>query len=571
VIEEYPMDHEGMRRQRWTPGVVHGRTAASSRRGPAHGGPARLAAIAASAAALIAARPALASSGIDSPDSGVEQLGRGSAWVARADDPLAAYFNPAALAFQSSGVHLGGHLMFMKRCFTRQGDGGAPVSPGNDIPGPGAMPATPREVPPPAELCPQGGAFPNPQIGASFRITSRLAVGVALVAPHAAGGNNWPEALTYTNRFGSEGTQPAPTRYMLVSSDALILYPTLAVAYAPLDNLSFGAAFVWGVATLGFSNFSEGLSAKGVATGTSDQFDLNSDVRADLKAKDLFIPGFVLSALWSAAPNLDVAATYRWSDAIRTSDADLHLTSLYWDASGQRREAPCAGQANPQCNLTDVKGAATLKFNLPMEAKLGLRYHHPRAGAVLASMAAAAVAGKPARRVRDPLHDDLFDVELDFTWTNNSAVDNIEVRFRRGIAVNGTPGFVPENGDLPRKWRDVLGVRLGGDVTVIPRRLALRAGGFFETKGQLDEYLSIDFNAAQKAGLSAGGTVRVGPVDVSAAYQHTFFGTLDNGGKGAIHALSGDVTSGYRSQQTINGGSLRASLDEFGLSATWRF
>lgn len=558
------MDHEGMRRQRWTPSAVLGRDGATARRGHA-----RLAAIASSAAALIAGGPALASSGIDSPDSGVEQLGRGSAWVARADDPLAAYFNPAALAFQSSGVHLGAHLMFMKRCFTRRGDGGAPVSPGSDLPGPGALPSNAREVPPPAELCAQGGAFPNPQIGASFRVTDRLAIGVALVAPHAAGGNNWPEELAYTNRFGAEGTQPAPTRYMLVSSDALIVYPTLAVAYAPREDLSFGAAFVWGVATIGFSNFTEGISPKGVATGTSDQFALNGDVRADLKAKDLFIPGFVLSALWSATPSLDVAATYRWSDAIRTSDADLRLTSLYWDASGQRSEAPCKGAE--KCNITDAKGAGTLKFNLPMEAKLGLRYHRPRAGAALEAAAAAAVAGKPVRRVRDPLRDDLVDVELDFTWTNNSAVDTIEVRFRPGIAVNGTPGFIPENGDLPRKWRDVLGVRLGGDVTLIPRRLALRVGGFFETKGQLDEYLSIDFNAAQKAGLSAGGTLRIGPVDFSAAYQHTFFGTLDNRGKGSIHALSGDVTSSYRSQQAINGGSLRASLDEVGVSATARF
>ena len=46
-------------------------------------------------------------SGFDSPDNGVEQVGRGSAWVARADDPLAAFYNPAAIAFQATSVHLG--------------------------------------------------------------------------------------------------------------------------------------------------------------------------------------------------------------------------------------------------------------------------------------------------------------------------------------------------------------------------------------------------------------------------------------------------------------------------------
>jgi hypothetical protein len=46
-------------------------------------------------------------SGIETPDSGTVQLGRGATYVARADDPLAAAFNPAGLAFQKSGVYVG--------------------------------------------------------------------------------------------------------------------------------------------------------------------------------------------------------------------------------------------------------------------------------------------------------------------------------------------------------------------------------------------------------------------------------------------------------------------------------
>ncbi|HMY15695.1 MAG TPA: hypothetical protein PKA58_05165, partial [Polyangium sp.] len=69
-------------------------------------------------------------SGLETPDNGVVQMGRGATYVARADDPLAAAFNPAGLAFQKSGVFLGAHLMFQNRCFSRRDENGNPVSPG---------------------------------------------------------------------------------------------------------------------------------------------------------------------------------------------------------------------------------------------------------------------------------------------------------------------------------------------------------------------------------------------------------------------------------------------------------
>jgi long-subunit fatty acid transport protein len=527
-------------------------------------------------ALMTSAGGAAASSGLDSPESGVVQSGRGSAWLARADDPLAVYFNPAALAFQSNGVHLGAQLMFMKRCFTRKGDGGVPVSPGNDLPGPGARadPDRPMQVAPPAEVCSDPGAFPNPQVAATFRLANRFALGVALVAPHASGNNNWPLTLPYTNRFGIKLQQPAPNRYMLVSSDATIAFPTVSVGFAPTETLAFGAGFIWGIATANFVNFSELLSPNGSATGVSDQFEKNLDVRSELTAKDLFIPGFVLSALWSPSSNLDLAAWFKWTDAVRSNSADLHLTTFYWNTNGTVKTDTCKDKAR-NCNIVDRPGVGSLKLSLPMEAKLAVRYHMARAGA---PRPALNFDGTPVRRVRDPLSEDLFDIELDFTWANNSSVDNIEIRFPTGskrIPVKDTEGnligSIPENADVPHKWKDVLGVRLGGDVTILPSRLALRAGGFVESKGQDDKYLGLDFDVAEKIGVSGGATVRVGPVDVSASYQHTFFGTIDNGGKGAVRALSGQEEAKFRSQQTINGGTLKASLNEVGLSGTARF
>jgi long-subunit fatty acid transport protein len=555
----------------------------------------RLAGISASVSLVTWAGAAAASSGIDSPESGVVQVGRGSAWVARADDPLAVYFNPAAMAFQANSVHVGTQLMIQNRCFTRLGLDGKPVPPGPGIPAPllpGQAQPTDGSTLPSDKVCSAGGVFPNPQVAGVWRVANRVALGLAVVAPHASGSNSWPESLSYTNSFGVKTTEPAPQRYMLVSSNALIIYPTISVAYAPLDNLSFGAGFVWGIGTLDFTTFSESVSTP-PPPGTLATDHAVNDVRAELKGKDLFIPGVILSALWMPTSNLDVAAWFHWQDALR-AETNLTLDSLYWTQSGALNAMPCTGlKAN--CNVTQKSDAGTVTFQIPMEAKLGLRFHLPRKD----QSKKPGWASNPDRKVRDPMSEDLFDVEVDFTWANNSAVQNLDLSFVPGIRINdGSPtgvGQVPANGDIPHHWKDVVGVRAGGDFVAVPNLLSLRTGAFYETKGVDDQYLSLDFDLAQKIGVSGGATLRLGPIDISVAYQHTFYGTLDNGGKGLIYGLSGDASGTaspgggkppvcgtdpknpnvgpgcFRSWQPVNGGILQESLNEVGFAATARF
>lgn len=560
---------------------------------------------------------AVASSGLDSPDSGVVQGGRGSAWLARADDPMAVYFNPAAMAFQPTSVHLGAQMLFLNRCYTRTAidpTTGKEVTVLPDstttVPAPllpGQAQPTDGSKLPSGTVC-AAGAFPTPQVGAVFRIADRWAIGLALVAPHAVGKADWGESLPYTGSFNGstyDGTMPSPQRYLITYSDAIILNPTISVAFAPLDNLSFGAGFIWGIASAHFTNFAEVMSPKLPSDVATDQALV--DLKADFKAKDLFVPGFVLSTLWSPTSNLDVAAWFKWQDAIKGS-GELYGESVYWDKPSLKHDPDICGTYGVAagCNVTQAPGpgamkdkGGSMKLNIPMEAKLGLRYHMLRSSKgeqVEAGAAQADASKKPSRRVRDPLAEDLFDVELDFTWANNSAVKDLEVTFSSGIPINfpgsGALGSVPVNSNVPHHWRDVFGVRLGGDYVVLPRRLALRAGGFFETKGQDDRYLNIDFDLAWRAGVSGGATVRLGPVDISVMYGHTFFGTLDNHGDGALHAISGDPNGPVvgdstgactdvappagskaclRSWQAINGGRLTASLNEFGLAATGRF
>ncbi len=504
---------------------------------------------------------ARASSGLDSPDNGVEVVGRGSAWIARADTPLAAFYNPAGLVDQATGVHVGTHLMLQKRCFARVDETGQPVSPGGDatlFPGPGAPngPKTP--------VCTDSSAFPNPQLAATFRVNRDFAIGLAVVGPHAAGKITFPETVPYTNKFGASVAQPSPNRYLMTSADSLLVFPTISAGYRVNDQLSVGAGFIWGIASVAFTSFAETVSPPpNPGKSVGDDFASHQDMQAKLKAKDLFIPGVVLGALWHASPEVDVAGSFKWQDAIRTS-SDLTIQGQYFAADGKKN-----ANLDPAF-YTDKPGAGTVHMAIPMEAKIGGRYHARRAEPVNRPVwAGDSTSAKP---VRDPLSEDVFDVEMNVTWAKNSAVDVLELRFQEGIAVKGTPSFVPVNGDIPHQWKDVFGVRLGGEYVALPGRLAVRAGGYFETKGQDAAYLNPDFQVSQKIGIAGGATVRLGSVDVSAAYQHTIFGDLDNGGQGAIHALSGDATTGnYRSLQVVNGGKLTTSLDEVALGGTIHF
>lgn len=501
-------------------------------------------------AACVALPGVAGATGLESPSIGVMQMGRGGAWLARADDPLAAYFNPAAMAWQPHGVHLGAHVMFRSHCFDRRGVDGQPVSPGQGL------------APPPGEVCADIPPLPNPQLAGVFRLHRQVALGLAVTAPHGSGSSEWPETISYPEGNFGNTDHPSPQRYLLLKNQAIALFPTLSVAYAPLPNLSFGAGFVWGIASLEFANMNEAVSP---VRGTPQPDDFVNDIRAQLSGFDGIVPGFVVSAMYSPSRRVDIAAWYRWSDAIRTR-LDVMTQAGYYKRSGQVDDVA----SNDPANITSANDAGRFELAIPMEARLGVRYRHPRAGARPQGWADPRRWGRDS--VRDSMASDVFDIEVDVTWAHNSQVDSLVLRFDPGIPIAGTPGTLPENGDIPHEWRDVIGVRLGGDYNVIPDLFALRLGGFFESKGVEDSHLNVDFHLAERGGVAAGATLRLSRFDISLAYQHTFFGALDNGGNGAVRGISGDVSTGdQRTRQTVNGGRATSSLDEIALGATAHF
>ena len=239
-------------------------------------------------------------------------------------------------------------------------------------------------------------------------------------------------------------------------------------------------------------------------------------------------------------------------------------------ARGDSSRADCGDAGSSACAGGPV---ATVRIPIPMEAKLGLRWHVPRAGV------------RAPQHQRDPLAHDRLDLEVDFTWANDRALDDVEIRFpsapdgRGTVPVVGTAGVIPPVADVMRRYRDVVGVRAGGDWNVIADRLALRAGAFFETRASDPTYQNIDFAGGARVGVAVGGTLRLrlpsgGPrtaLEITAAYARIEVADSTNRDPRApgLHAMTG--TPPYRTAWPTNLGTIENAFDVVNVGVAYRF
>jgi long-subunit fatty acid transport protein len=505
---------------------------------------------------------AFASTALEYPDNGVAQFSRAGAWLATATDPIAGYYNPAALATQPTSFGIGLNLAFQKICYERTGPGGAEIGP---TPFHTSRGATYPEV------CNSNSGQPNaiPNVAFAWRASERLALGLTIVPPSAYGLLEWPDQVE------AKDSTPiaAPQRYLSLYTKGTILFPTLSFGYSISDRLHVGAGFVAGIALLEVRSMSMGTVDQ---TNRNDVFD--SDSRSTIKAKDLFVPGAVASVLFEVTNNLDLAGWYRWSDSIKAK-GDLEVIAPYYASDSKRRTEcsyPNQSQAEPGSNCAEVvkskdqkgKDAASIELGLPMEARVGARWHVPRPAPT--SVLEREHLRSDAHRTRDPLRDDLYDVELDLTWAKNSDVDVTKIRFADGIFVAGL-GTVPTNADRPTGWKDSFGARLGGQYNVARNLVGLRAGTWVETSAVDDAYLSVTGVPALRGGLAGGFVFRIQSVDVEAGYQHIWYAGLDNGGDGKLKAIASTGSPDNRSYHAVNGGKISQHANVIALGAVTRF
>lgn len=571
-------------------------------------------AAAAAGVAVCAGQVAHASNPLEYPDNGSASFSRGGAWLAVANEPIATHYNPAALATQGSGFSVEQQLNFNTVCYDRHGPGNTPESPGSLRFGPLQY----------VETCNSRKSFPTtiPSISVAWRVSEKLGVGAAIVPPAAYGTADDafpPVALGYNagyqecvrqlsqqpgGNISSCGQQyqniPASYRYQQLNQLSTILFPTIGFGYEILPRFRVGAAFVSGIAVINTTVMGQITGEPTVAENAVN------DSMSTLRTRDLFVPGAILSLHWSVTSNIDLAAWGRLMDSVQASEGELNAVVRPYKDVGDAT-SPAFSELKPLCQNPDPNQCNTaqyinyaggafrkFKFPLPPEVRIGVRFHQPRTQAAKKDAVDFGAGGFASR---DPLHDDVFDVELDGSYTMNSAANTIEVRFAE--APNGTgakklvpDGYVPPNADKWNGFKDSFGVRLGGQVNVVPDKLGVRAGTWIETRSQEPEWLSVAPVGAMRGGVGGGLVFRQDFIDISLGYQYHWSSGLDNYGEGKMRAVVGSghnrdtsefsnnrepagVTAADRTQfrtpYTINNGSVSQHAHAFTLGGTVRF
>lgn len=467
--------------------------------------------------------------GFDVPDIGARGLGRGGALMARVDDPLAIYYNPAALSLlPNPQLMLGTHFGFLSFCADRAGfyTDGSDGIPGRswtenamfptvfdrdpNLPGSWASDPTPIEYP---EVCQDGPLGVSPHLMFGMPIGDRMGFGIGVMAPSAAGHLTWSDTDEDPSRFGTipdptgrtaNGRLPAPTRYGLVEAFPILLFPTVSFAWSPHHMLRVGVSAQWGMAIVKFLNI----------TRADGGGDVGGDIYTELNATDLFVPSVIASVMFTPLDNgrhlFDSVLWFRYTDSVRAS-GDLDLRPYYYQSP--RMLDPATGQPYQRTfRDTEIDAPQTA------EIRLALRY-------------ASRISARPRRRsemtqltgrTEDNMVNERFDIELDAAYELTSMVDRFVVtvtetdRFLPGVTT------LPRTLDIPHNWRNTLSLRLGSDWNVLPGLASLRAGVSWEQGAMPDEHLVLDFPALQRFGVHAGLTVRYGKFDVSLAYAHFF-------------------------------------------------
>jgi hypothetical protein len=552
-----------------------------------------LAALAAGSA-LVVAPQARASNPLEYPANGSASFSRGGAWLATANEPIAAHYNPAALATQGSGFSIEQNMAFDKVCYDRVDANGKEETADTGFQ---YLPA-----------CNTRNGFPGttPSISLAWRVSRKLGIGIAVVPPstYVLGDHSLPPTKLGLNTNTTPATYqqvPAPYRYQLLEQQSTIIFPTLGIGYELFPNFRVGAAFISGIAVI---NTTVGGISQEYATATADHA-ANDDTVSTLKTKDLFVPGAVLSIHWSPLPVLDVSLWGRWIDDVYSTHGELTATTQpYNPDSDKATGAPKLSELQPVCrqdpttcgpdphlripNTVGNEAFRQFRFPFPPEVRAGVRFHLPRTQAGTAA-GALSLAENGVRR--DPLHDDVFDLELDGSYSLNSQANTIQVRFAdnngQGLIPIKPLGYIPPNADRWNGYTDSVGIRLGGQYNVLRDKLGLRAGTWFETQSQDPKWLQVGVVGATRGGFGGGIVLRQNFIDISIGYQHQWSLGLDNHGEGAMRAtiavgdkvdlnkeppgVSAADRTQFRSSHIVNDGRVTQSADVFTLGGTVRF
>jgi long-chain fatty acid transport protein len=399
--------------------------------------------------------------GYYSTDVGVRAgLGRAGAFVARADDQTAAWYNPAGFADQK-GTHFQLDDSFIKQSIFFQRTDAS----GQNMGFPVGNTATPRWV---------------PFLGVSSDFGLRdWTFALSAFGPHGR-----------AMRYPELGTQ----RYTLISTNVTEAFVQLSAAWRPLPKLRIGFAFR-------YEYLKATQDRKLSISGTPGNEDLN-DVGLFYTVTDSFSPNFQLGALWTPHPFLTLGVGWRPYLPVDAS-GDLGVNAADVERLRQtmfRNLGICGSKdANP-CDPRAPGNAAQLidvTFAMPNILRAGVRVH------------------EPDPRARQ------WDVELDFVWERWTGFGQLTTVPRNiyYTLASTTPTRLTKIVE-DKNYGDAFSLRLGGEVEIIPGRLVLRAGAFYETSAVPARSLSVALVDSDKIGVSFGLSLKTSWLEMSLGYTH---------------------------------------------------
>ena len=391
---------------------------------------------------------------------GAAAAGRGGAFTAKADDLTAVAYNPAGLAkIGGTIIQIGNRLSYNASAYTRAStqDWGNPQA--------GVAPivsfAEVRNSQPWQAAEPLLGVASNLGLRDwGFALAAYAPPGISRISFPADGGQN----------------------YQMISREAIILNYTASAAWKLRDVFGVGATVQWiHVPRLVYSLMIDGAGMPGGANPVSSPLDIH----ATTSGSDPFTFNAIVGAWARPVPAFEIAV----SGQVVPTDIVTNSTLSVAFIDQTRGPLLLARNGSP---ANDVR----VTLPLPLLARVGARYRH--------------LAGDGRER---------WDIELNVAYETWSRVQRFSVD-TNGIEASYGPEIVPLSRiDIQKRWRDTVAVSLGGDVAVIPDKLTLRGGAFYETAVADPAYANVDFAGGAQMGGALGGSVRVGRWQLMIAYQ----------------------------------------------------
>jgi long-chain fatty acid transport protein len=405
---------------------------------------------------------ALADGGYYSGTLGARATGRGGAFTAKADDLSAVSFNPAGLAnLETTLVEIDNQSSYNAYSFTR--------APTNDYSVTGAPLVTFDKV---SNDKPWQALVP--MLGVASKL-GRKDWGFALAAYAPPGISQLAFPLADGQRDGQ--------RYMMIDREAIILKYVASAAWKYHEVFGVGATAEWiHVPRLNYSLMIDGSGT----TQADNPVRSTYDMVVRMKGSALFTFNAILGAWYRPVPSLMFGLSGQVVPSNIVTHSTIEVTPL--DASLDPRGVRLTRNGSP---ANDV----TVTLPLPLLARAGARYRN--------------LVNNRER----------FDVELDVEYVTWSRVKRFTIE-TNGLQANYSGQVVDLNQiKIEKHWRDTLGVKLGGDYAVLPGRLTLRAGGYYESAVADPAYANVDFPGAAQFGGALGASLFVRRFEVVAAYM----------------------------------------------------